>query len=136
MALGKKVKELLQQKNMTIKELAEKIGVPATTLYSFISRDSKTGKLDLLEKICIGLNIELDDLLESDTSTFARVSQYNVAMYEINNTDLHSEYNSFDRYLLLDFFEKLNHEGRQEVLRYIETLAENSQYQKTPDTPE
>lgn len=64
MALGKRLKQILDEKGVTVKDFAAKIGVPATTLYSFIQRDSSTGKLDLLAKICQGLDIDLSDLFD------------------------------------------------------------------------
>lgn len=63
MALGKKLKQLLDERNITIKDFAESIGVAPTTLYSFITRDSDTGKLGLIDKICKGLNIEINEFI-------------------------------------------------------------------------
>ena len=63
MALGNRLKQILDERNITVKDFAEKIGVPATTLYSFIKRDSMDAKLDLLLKICDGLNMPLDVFL-------------------------------------------------------------------------
>ena len=66
MALGKKLKELLDKKNITVKEFAQNIGVAPTTLYSFIKRDSDTGKLDLISKISDGLGMSIEDFLQLD----------------------------------------------------------------------
>ncbi|MCI5868428.1 MAG: helix-turn-helix transcriptional regulator [Dorea sp.] len=66
MALGKKLKELLDDKNITVKEFAQNIGVAPTTLYSFIKRDSDTGKLDLISKISNGLGMSIEDFLQLD----------------------------------------------------------------------
>ena len=69
MALGKKLSELLHERNITVKEFADRIGVAPTTLYSFIRRDSKTGKLNLIDKIARGLGMSIEDflMLTSDT---------------------------------------------------------------------
>ena len=66
MALGKKLKELLDEKNITVKEFAQNIGVAPTTLYYFIKRDSDTGKLDLISKISNGLDMSIEDFLQLD----------------------------------------------------------------------
>lgn len=66
MALGKKLKELLDEKNITVKEFAQNIGVAPTTLYSFIKRDNDTGKLDLISKISNGLGMSIEDFLLLD----------------------------------------------------------------------
>lgn len=63
MAIGNKLKQLLEERHITVKEFAQKINVPPTTLYSFIKRDSQNAKMDLLMKICEGLEINLAELL-------------------------------------------------------------------------
>lgn len=63
MALGNKLKDLLYKKGLTIKEFAKQIGVPSTTLYSFIQRDSQDAKIDLVMKICAGLGITLNEFV-------------------------------------------------------------------------
>lgn len=65
MGLGKKLKQMLDEKNITVKDFAIKIDVAPTTLYSFIKRDSTNGKLELIAKICIGLDISLSEFLNS-----------------------------------------------------------------------
>lgn len=63
MALGKRLKDLLHEKNITVKEFANLIGVPPTTLYSFIKRDSDTGKLELINKIANGLDMTISEFM-------------------------------------------------------------------------
>lgn len=63
MALGNKLKDLLYKKGLTVKEFAKQIGVPSTTLYSFIQRDSQDAKIDLVMKICTGLGITLNEFV-------------------------------------------------------------------------
>lgn len=64
MALGKRLKDLLHEKNITVKEFANLIGVPPTTLYSFIKRDSDTGKLELINKIANGLDMTISEFMQ------------------------------------------------------------------------
>lgn len=68
MALGKKFKQLLDDRGMTVKEFAKLIDVPPTTLYSFINRDSNDVKMDLLMKICNTLGVDIFDILEMQPS--------------------------------------------------------------------
>ena len=63
MGLGAKLKQLLDERNITVKDFANQIDVPPTTLYSFIKRDSENTKMDLLIKICKGLNISIKDFM-------------------------------------------------------------------------
>lgn len=66
MALGTKLKQILNERGITVKDFAIQIGIPPTTLYSFIKRDSETGKLDLIGKICKGLDIDITEFLDDD----------------------------------------------------------------------
>ena len=63
MAIGNRLKQLLDERGMTVKDFAQQIDVPPTTLYSFIKRDGQDIKMDLLMKICCGLGVNLDDLV-------------------------------------------------------------------------
>lgn len=65
MAIGNRLKQLLDDRGITVKDFAQQIGVPPTTLYSFIKRDSQNAKMDLIIKICDGLGISVKDLLTS-----------------------------------------------------------------------
>lgn len=65
MALGTKLKNILAERGITVKDFAKQIGVPPTTLYSFIQRDSEDVKLELITKICTGLGIKVTDFLQT-----------------------------------------------------------------------
>lgn len=64
MSLGSNIKSLLDRSGMTVKELAEKINVPPTTIYSLIQRDSKKADVDLLIAIAKALSTTTDVLLD------------------------------------------------------------------------
>jgi len=66
MALGNRLKQLLNEKGITVKEFAQRIEVAPTTLYSFIKRDSESGKLELLHKISMGLDMSISEFLDFD----------------------------------------------------------------------
>ncbi len=66
MGLGKNLKEILKQKNMTIKDLSEKTGISANTLYSITKRDGRTARFDIIKKICSVLGVSESDLLGFD----------------------------------------------------------------------
>lgn len=132
MALGKKLKDVLKEKNMTVKELSKLTDIPATTLYSFISRDSETGKFDFLNKICDCLDIKLTDLLEFEEDTRFYVSPRNVTLSKDNTIE---ERCTFNERLILDFFRRLNFNGQDNAIYYTEYLSEKPEYRKE-DTPE
>lgn len=62
MGVGIRLKRILREKKMTIKELAEKTGVPVNTLYSITRRDSENIDPVILEKLASVLDIAPSDL--------------------------------------------------------------------------
>lgn len=64
MGIGTNIKRLLSVKKMTIKELAEKTGIPVNTLYSITRRDSHSTKTEYLGKISAALDVGVDQLVD------------------------------------------------------------------------
>lgn len=64
MAIGKILEDLMQQKGTNANELANKIGVPAMTIYSMVKRDSKKADIDVLFKICDALGVDVEIFYE------------------------------------------------------------------------
>ncbi len=128
MALGTKLKLLLIERGMTVKEFADKIQVPATTLYSFITRDSNNAKLDLLQKICTGLDIPLEQLLCDDELHMMSDS----LEYQIHNLS-NSLVDSEEKELLLNEYNEELNEVRQiiELNQWLKCQARQSDYNKT-----
>ncbi len=92
MALGSKLKMMLSERGITVKDFATKIQIPPTTLYSFIKRDSSTGKLELIAKICKGLEIDISEFLKDDDgiidlTSFDKEESINLVIRELLNKD-------------------------------------------------
>ena len=56
-----KIKELMQEKNMSIYKLEELSGVYTSTITMFLNRKTQTIRLENLLYICEGLGISLSD---------------------------------------------------------------------------
>ena len=52
MGVGKTLKELLNNKGMTAKELSEQTGISINTIYAILKRDNDSIKPESLLKIC------------------------------------------------------------------------------------
>lgn len=63
MGVGAKIKALLSERNMTIKELSEKTGISINTLYSITKRDSSNVRLSTLEAIAKALDVKPEALM-------------------------------------------------------------------------
>lgn len=70
MGIGKNIKSILEQKNMTVVDLANLTEIPSTTLYSMMKRDNKSEKYETLQKIIEALDVEMEDLIGKRASTF------------------------------------------------------------------
>lgn len=96
MALGTNLKEILKQKNMTIKDLSKKSGVSVNTLYSITKRDGRMARFDIIKKICEALEIEESELLGFDVQPEdykEENSRSNLRVYEVHrNSDLRNGY--------------------------------------------
>ncbi len=73
MAIGSKLDELLSEKGMTVTELARKINVAPTTIYSIIQRNNKKVDIDVLIKISkvLGVNAEYFSDIDEQPQTMA-----------------------------------------------------------------
>ncbi|GEM_PF-6030309 len=70
MGVGIRIKKILREKNMTIKELSDKSGVSLNTLYSITKRDSKRIDNIILQKICAALDIPSCELVDESVPDF------------------------------------------------------------------
>lgn len=160
MGLGKNLKEILKQKNMTIKDLSEKTGISANTLYSITKRDGKTARFDIVDKIVTALEISPRDLLDgvkidfgvSDStlreilmddlseSLFVCIKQilnsetraHLTELYEILQSDKQTLQLFWD---LLDIFNTLNDNGKKESVKQLDLLCKIPEYKRTNFKP-
>lgn len=63
MGFGVILKNILADKNMSIKELSEITGIPLNTLYSITKRDTVNVRKETLEKISDAVGVPADELI-------------------------------------------------------------------------
>ena len=68
-AIVLRIKQLLKEKNMKTYDLSIKSGVPRSTISLFLSRETKTIRLENLLYICEGFGIELEDFFDDKVFT-------------------------------------------------------------------
>ena len=74
MGIGYKLDTLLKERGMTVTELARRVDIAPTTIYSIIQRNNKKVDIDVLIKISktLGVNTEyFSDLVEEPTTIAA-----------------------------------------------------------------
>lgn len=64
-AIRKRIKELAQEKGITINMVATLAGIPHTTLLSFMNNTSNNPRITTLLHICEAFDMELKDFFDS-----------------------------------------------------------------------
>jgi putative transcriptional regulator len=59
-----KLKELLDEREMTLYKLAKETGISYNNLHRIVTKKAKVMSFDVLEKICVALDCEPNDLFE------------------------------------------------------------------------
>lgn len=67
MGIGLKLEKLIKERNTNVNELAQKIGVAPTTIYSMIRRDSKKADIEVLFKISKELGVDAEYFCDAET---------------------------------------------------------------------
>lgn len=73
MAIGAKLKQILEDRGLKATDIAAQTGLSAQTIYSLISRDSNKASIDNLIKICGALGITVEELNQYDLKTKSNV---------------------------------------------------------------
>lgn len=162
MGVGIRLKQILRQKGMSIKQLSELSGISLNTLYSITKRDSERVDKIVIKNIAKALGIDPLDLspnAESDLLFF-----YNTKVYDkLNGIDgfdgfdenkkpilqkgslaesiFYSEITGFEdekyvQYRLSLAFSLLNTEGKRKALERVEELTEIPRYQRKQEEGE
>lgn len=125
MAIGKRIKEILDKKDLTVVELSKRSGIPVTTLYSMIKRDKENEKLETIWKISDALEVGVADIID-------------IVDYSLKESDKITEkYGYAARVLpslkydkLLDEFDKLNDTGQNKAVEQVKILTKIPEYKR------
>lgn len=63
--VAKRIDEFLYQRGMSLYGLAKKTGLPLSTLKNLYTKHTKSPTLALMYKICDGLDVSINDFLNS-----------------------------------------------------------------------
>lgn len=138
-------KELIEhfriKKGLSKKALAEKAGIPATTLYSFLGRkgdglgtatfEALAKALDIPSSLIYSLiPIPFDEGVNDDGSTYITIPEDVANIFDGALLALQDKQQEEKVVLLLDHFEKLNPTGQEKAVTAVEDLAKVPEYQK------
>lgn len=119
MNAGRKINDLIIQNGMNVKQLAEKIGVAPTTIYSVITRDSNRMDVDLLIKIAHALGVTADYLIDGPDD----VSHSNTVVDSLNLT-------KHERDLIIAYRNHPDQQASVDKLLDLPTVAKNAPVDK------
>ena len=131
MGIGANVQKIAQERKISLKELSRRAGIPYTTIYNMVKRDSSRVSPENLQKLAdtLGVGIgklyglcSLDEVLKVADSD-AKEDLYQVAGAATQNINIQSQ-----REELESAFDKLNNVGREEAVKRIQELTRLSRY--------
>lgn len=153
MGMGQVLKQLLNDQNMTIKELSEITGISKNTLYAITKRDSLHVRTETIEKISKALGVPVAKLL--DWNSEGKMSEIDRIAYqtarsrdipiEIQNAPVYTDevidrlvsaihkdnpslYRTAPDSLLMQHYNALNPTGKAEAVKRVEELTHIEKY--------
>lgn len=124
MGVGFRIKEILNNKNMTIKELSKLTGISINTLYAITKRDSSSINPVTLQKISLALDISIDQLTGITFSERFNIPEPGSAYDDFGTPDDKAHIS------IIDNLNKLNDTGKQEAVKRVEELTHIEKYSK------
>lgn len=121
MGVGLNIKEILRDKKMTIKQLAEQTNIPLNTLYSITKRDSERVDKIIINRIAAALECDPYSLMSFDMASDALFDRINAQECMITDCG------------------KMNDEGVKLAAELVHLVAESPRYRRAdapPPSPE
>ena len=117
MGIKNRLTSLLNEKSMNANELAQRINVTPSTLYSLLQRDSNRIDIDLIMKISHALGVTADELLTEEISKMSEPAAVSAPL-DVQKARLDQIYNL------------LNEDGRNMLLEMAELFASQEKYKE------
>lgn len=87
MGIGSKLTKLMKEQDTNANELASKAGVPPTTIYSLIRRDSNRVDIDSLIKIARALGVTAEYFCNEESEPHTRAAHFDGTEYTEEQLD-------------------------------------------------
>lgn len=149
MGVAKKIGAVAKEKDISLKKLSQIVGIPYTTLYHAVKRDSKVDA-NTVQKIAAALGMTPTELLGSDWGKIVAedtIEKFKNTEY-INVTTPTPDGSGYEtvryynpiaekerRRRYLEAFDKLNVRGQSIAVERVEELAQILKYQRQQDEP-
>lgn len=135
MTIGETIKKIRIDKQISQKQLADKLGTSPQNLAQYESGKRKP-KIETLHRIALALNVGLDAFLtDEELHLFEDMTKlYLNSDSEIQELESLDERTSQENYLMVKFRE-LNEKGQKKVTDYIDDLTQIPEYKKNRSSP-
>lgn len=114
MGIGKTLSDILKEKDINVNELANKIEVSPSTIYSIIQRDNTKVDITVLARICTELNVSMErfyiDYIDSDKNAK-------------KNPPLTAE-----EKMILESYRNFNADGKNYLIKQVKTMSASGLY--------
>lgn len=124
MGFGKQLEVVLKEIDMSIADLSRITEIPASTIYSIISRDTNNVGLDKVKKIEQAVNAIPGGLIYNLLYGIEPGS----AQVSTRQYDFYSMGDNTRKYILKEKYTLLNCKGQVKVLEYLEDLTKIPEY--------
>ena len=111
MGIGKRLSDLLSQKNMKLPELAERANVKASTIYSIIKRDNMKVDLDILLSISNVLGVHAEYFKDGNICNYQQYISDNALKYDILAKKIPDIKEAVELYTRLDQIDRVEIRG-------------------------
>lgn len=123
MGIGLRLETLMKERHTNANELAQKIGVAPTTIYSMIKRDSKKADIDVLLKIARTFKVDVayfGDVPVSDDSTATPLS----SSQTVSDSDYQPSYDDMEQ-LIARNGKRMSASQKMRLIQLLSTLDED-----------
>ena len=130
MGIGKTLSKILNEKGSNANELAMKINVAPTTIYSILKRDNTKVDIEVLIKICRALNVKVERFYQEYlTEDELKYCEENTSVNNITTDSL-----TTNKRRILDLFDMLDEVQQENVIARAELYAEQNNESENKDT--
>ncbi len=131
MGIGANVQKIAQEKKVSLKELSRRAGIPYTTVYNMVKRDSDRVSPENVQKLADALNVGIGELYGlALIDKMAKIATpemikniHQIAKVVAQDTTVQDQCEALET-----AFCQLNDIGREEAIKRVQELTQLSQY--------
>lgn len=122
MNIGENIKRIRKQKGLTQKKLSELCGINEAQIRRYeLGKKNANPKIETIKKIADALNVDMDEIIKSDTQEHGLSVDEIETIHEMQNALLNYD-NKERNYLLIYYYNTLKRSGRDALIEILSNL--------------